>query len=687
MTDFLIYDAKVAVLIAIFYMFYRLVLARETFHRVNRLTLLLTAIASFVLPLCVITLHKTVTVEAVPMVSVGDVQMEVAADAGPEWWQLLLPLIFIIGVVVTLGHTLMSMFRILMLIKRSEKHPQPDGITICVTDNGQIQPFSWMHYIVMDRRDYEDGNPAILAHERGHIRLRHSWDLLLVDTLTALQWFNPAMWMLRQDLRAIHEYEADGEVLSLGINARQYQYLLIAKAASIGGYSLANGISHSTLKNRINMMLHKKSNQTRLFKLLALVPIVAVALAVNAEKVQDVVYADASGEPTIETMIADALENPEVAPEASAEKEAVTFRTVFMPENSPIAGIPVKVVENGHNICTAETADNGLVTVNAPVGSTVKFTLIDQEKDVKVTKEMLAKGGVQVVTFGESDEVVKIKVHVTAKEDGSPIVGAVAQIAGTKKGSVSDFDGNFTLEANVGSRVEVSYVGYDTKNLTVKKGSSQNYEVVLTKESADGKVYDVVDQMPQFPGGPSKLFEYLARNVRYPAEAEKAGIQGRVIVSFVVEKDGSVSNAKTVKAIHPALDEEALRVINSMPNWTPGKKNGEATRVKYTVPVTFRLQGKDAEFPQYNGTLKYDGDAKVEGEVIVVGYGDQKPNASDKAPYIIVDGKPIDNAKLKEIDPKTIDRMDVLKDKAAIEKYGEKAKDGVIVITTKKSSK
>ena len=241
MTDFLIYDAKVAVLIAIFYMFYRLVLARETFHRVNRLTLLLTAIASFVLPLCVITLHKTVTVEAVPMVSVGDVQMEIATDAGPEWWQLLLPLIFIIGVVVTLGHTLMSMFRILMLIKRSEKHPQPDGITICVTDNGQIQPFSWMHYIVMDRRDYEDGNPAILAHERGHIRLRHSWDLLLVDTLTALQWFNPAMWMLRQDLRAIHEYEADGEVLSLGINARQYQYLLITKAAGIGGYSLANG--------------------------------------------------------------------------------------------------------------------------------------------------------------------------------------------------------------------------------------------------------------------------------------------------------------------------------------------------------------------------------------------------------------------------------------------------------------
>ena len=241
MTNFLLYDAKVAVLIIVFYMFYRLMLSRETFHRVNRVVLLLTAVASFVLPLCVITLHKTVRMEAVPTVSVGDLQMEVAADAGPVWWQMLLPLIFIIGVVATLGHTLTSILKVWLLIRRSEQHLQPDGTIVCVTGNAEVSPFSWMHYIVMNRSDYEEHNAAILAHERGHIRLRHSWDLLLVDLLTALQWFNPAMWMLRQDLRAIHEYEADGEVLSQGINARQYQYLLISKASGIGGYSIANG--------------------------------------------------------------------------------------------------------------------------------------------------------------------------------------------------------------------------------------------------------------------------------------------------------------------------------------------------------------------------------------------------------------------------------------------------------------
>ena len=485
-------------LIAIFYMFYRLMLARETFHRVNRLTLLLTAAASFVLPLCVITLHKTVRMEAVPMVSVGNLQMEMAADAGPEWWQVLLPAIFIIGVVATLGHTLMSMFRILMLIKRSEKHPQPDGITICVTSNDQIQPFSWMRYIVMGRRDYEDGNPAILAHERGHIRLRHSWDLLLVDTLTALQWFNPAMWMLRQDLRAIHEYEADGEVLSLGINARQYQYLLITKAAGIGGYSLANGISHSTLKNRINMMLHKKSERRSLLKLLALIPIVGLALALNARTVTDYVY-----------------DEPQKQQPVKKGKKAGTIK---------VNGQEIKVVEQ--------------------------------------------------------DDIVTVEGEVEAPAQESPADDA----------------------------------------------------------------FDVVEQMPEYPGGPKALMEFLNNNVQYPAEAEKAGIQGRVIATFVVEKDGSISNAKVVKSVDPLLDAEALRVIGA----------GE----------------------------KIDHLCREDGTIVEIDI--EKGDTTIVKPLFIVDGKVMDGKKVYSINPKTIERYYMQNGQEAIDKYGDKAKGGVILITLKK---
>ena len=615
--DFLIYDAKVAVLIAVFYMFYRLMLARETFHRVNRLVLLLTAVASFVLPLCVITMHETVTMETMPVMTVDNLTVDDVAPM-PEpvvetpWWQILLPVLFMIGMVVTIGHTLMSMFRILMLIKRSEKHPQSDGTTICVSGNADVPPFSWMHYIVMNQSDYAERNAAILAHERGHIRLRHSWDLLLVDTLTALQWFNPAMWMLRSDLRAIHEYEADGEVLSLGINARQYQYLLITKAASIGGYSLANGISHSTLKNRINMMLHKKSSQTSLLKLLALVPIVGLALAVNAEKVQDVVYTNTAA-PSVEELVNEEILQAEPQPAEvvdEAKNKPITFQVVFSPEDSPIAGVTVLIVETGKPIKSAETDKDGKFVLDNPVvGSLVTFTVVNYSKGIRITKDMVAKGDVVKVAFGANRSEKE-------EPEGTP-------------------DPN--------------------------------------------KAYDVVDEMPQFPGGPYALFEFISKNIQYPKEAEDANLQGRVIVSFVVEKDGSVSNAKVVRPIDPLLDAEALRVVNSMPKWIPGKQNGEAIRIKYTVPVTFRLEDgiKGADDPLIERSTAY-----------IAGYYAAKNGLPPSLQsLILVDGKEVSYDELGKIKSESIDHMEVLKDKSAIEKYGEKAKDGVILITTKKNTK
>jgi len=608
--EFLTYDLKVAVLIAVFYMFYRLMLARETFHRVNRIVLLLTALASYLLPLCVITMHKTVKMEGLPMVTLDDLQMDaVIAESVAETplWQILLSTLFIIGMVVTLSHTLMSMFRILMLIKRCEKHLQSDGITICVTENAQIAPFSWMHYIVMNRNDYEILDSAILAHERGHIRLHHSWDLLLVDTLTALQWFNPAMWMLRSDLRAIHEYEADGAVLSQGINARQYQYLLITKAGGIGGYSIANGINHSALKNRITMMTNKTSKNSRMLKLLALIPIVGITLAINARTVTDYVY-----------------DEPQKQQPVKKGKANATIKTG--------SGQDIQIIES-------------VVTT-------------DENPQAYDVEKFVMKG------------------KVFDGEDKSAIVGAVVTIQGSKKGSVTDRDGNFSLEVSVGDRIEVMYVGYDTYTIGVSKAYAKDrtYMIALYKEgtSPNKDIYDQVETMPEFPGGVEKLMEYVAMNVRYPKDAEEKSIQGRVIATFVIEKDGSITGAKIVRSIDPALDAEALRVINGMPNWKPGTQKGEPVRVKYTIPISFRLQG-GGDIPAEN--VK---GANVMNETVVVGYG------PENEPYVIVDGKPIDGSKLKEIDPKTIDHMEVLKSQPAIEKYGEKAKNGVIIITTKK---
>ena len=510
MTGFLIYDAKVAVLIVVFYMFYRLLLSKETFHRVNRVVLLSTALLSFILPLCVITTHQTVVLDAVPMVSVGNVQMEVAPDEQPALWQYVIPLLYIIGVVVVLSHTLLSVWRVLMLVRRSERIPQADGTTLCVVPD-EVPPFSFCSFIVMNRNDYNTGDSAILAHERGHIRQHHSCDVLLVDLLTALQWFNPAMWMLRADLRAIHEYEADGAVLSQGINARQYQYLLITKAASIGGYSIANGISHSTLKNRITMLLQKKSPRSRFMKLLALVPIVGIALALNAETVNDYVYQQPQkkvvkkGNKSATTKMGN--NTIEIVPSQDAAEQADPAKTVEWvvakePDKKPI------VLLEGHRI-TYET-----------------FTRMDPDEIASIT---VLKDQPAVDQYGE--------------------------------------------EARNGVIL-----------ITTKKGVE-----VFTPVEQNPEYFDVVEQMPEFPGGAQALFGFVAKNIRYPKVAEDAGIQGRVIVTFVVMKDGSIGEVNVAKGVSPELDEEAVRCVKSMPKWKPGMQKGQAVNVKYTMPLSFRL--------------------------------------------------------------------------------------------------
>ena len=294
MTDFLIYQGKAAVVLAVFYMFYRLLLSKETFHRFNRIVLLGTAALSFILPLCVITLKKVVVLPAMTASSepiVGEVAETVAMvpEASEPIWQVILCALFAIGGLSVLVHVAISIFCIKRMIRSGSHEALESGETLIITET-DTAPFSWMRYIVISREDYESGYSQILTHEKAHIALGHSWDILFVDMITAIQWFNPAIWMLKADLRAIHEFEADDAVLRSGADVKEYQYLLIRKAVSKSGYSVANSFNHSTLKARITMMSNKKSSRMSAWKALYVLPLVGISLAVTAETKVDYQY-------------------------------------------------------------------------------------------------------------------------------------------------------------------------------------------------------------------------------------------------------------------------------------------------------------------------------------------------------------------------------------------------------------
>lgn len=178
-----------------------------------------------------------------------------------------------------------------------------------------------------------------------------------------------------------------------------------------------------------------------------------------------------------------------------------------------------------------------------------------------------------------------------------------------------------------------------------KKGTQKTKEVAPPPPPAsvksatvnDSVVFEVVEEMPDFPGGQSALMEYLAKNIKYPATAHENGKQGRVIVMFVVKKDGSISDVKTVRGVDPYLDKEAERVIAAMPNWKPGKQRGQAVNVRFTVPVTFRLSGpepaKTAETPEAVAIEKFE-------EVVVVGYGPKEATPNNEPTFKVVDEMP-----------------------------------------------
>jgi len=287
MGDFFVYILKSSVCLAAFYLFYRLLLSRETFHRFNRIALLGVIILSVAIPFIRIMTDEPVAIQR-PLqnleylLQMAQMQTEIQVQTSQSFWLPLLFVAYLVGCVFFFARFLYSTIRICRMIGMGEKQVLPDSSKLVVTDE-TVCPFSWMGYIVISQKDMEESGEEILTHEMAHIRARHSVDMLICSFCVILQWFNPAVWLLKQELENIHEYEADESVINHGVDAKQYQLLLIKKAVGSQRFtSMANSFNHSKLKKRITMMLKRKSNPWARLKYLYVLPLTAVAVVAFA---------------------------------------------------------------------------------------------------------------------------------------------------------------------------------------------------------------------------------------------------------------------------------------------------------------------------------------------------------------------------------------------------------------------
>ena len=336
MTSFFIYLLKVSILSALFIGLFHLLLRRETFHRTNRIILVSSLVLSYILPLCVITVHRQgkptsgpvasrniqdeqpVTKEPFePVITTGsiyasepEVNSESAAAAENltqvieltgndrtaepavekeririNWWKLL-GAVYVIGLLCALIIRLISTSKVIRIIRKGNVIEENRDCTVISTPQAE-HSFSWMKYIVLPEKGTEAGQVQIMDHEKAHLAHHHSEELLLTDLLSALQWFNPALLLFRHDLSSIHEYQADSDVLDKGYDRRQYQYLLLDCATDKTEFRAANTFRKSTLEGRIDMINKKKSSGSSILKIAYIPVLLLFALNVFAEKVYD----------------------------------------------------------------------------------------------------------------------------------------------------------------------------------------------------------------------------------------------------------------------------------------------------------------------------------------------------------------------------------------------------------------
>ena len=272
MTPFLLYIGRSSLYLALFYAFFLLVMRRTTFFRLNRILLLVGTVACFLLPLLRL---RSVEVPFLMVGSLTEAASEPALTAGPSAASPFpyLELLYILGFLAVLGWTAVAMVRMYRNIRKGAATRLEDGIRLVLTE-ADIPSFSWGRTIVMSRKDAET-NPVIRLHEEAHIRKAHTLDILLFTAVTLVHWFNPLVWITLSELKLLHEYEADDAVLNHGIDATQYQLLLVRKAVGDKRFTLANGFQHAKLKNRIDMMLQSPSSGWKRLSWLAILPFLA----------------------------------------------------------------------------------------------------------------------------------------------------------------------------------------------------------------------------------------------------------------------------------------------------------------------------------------------------------------------------------------------------------------------------
>ncbi len=644
MSAFFVYILQSAVCLAILFLFYSILLSRETFYRYNRVALLCLIPLSFVLPLCHLPLFtESESAAPVPVVILDNLSAfsyvtdDVGATAAPVPVALVAAIVlYWAGVVFFVARYIVTIVHLLRLMSSGRRVTDDESRQIIVLPRS-IAPFSWFGRIVLSEEDYAAHSREILLHESAHIRKRHSLDLLVADLCTWLQWFNPAAWLLKRELQTVHEYEADAEVIDQGIDARQYQLLLIKRSVGSKFYCVTNHFNHNKLNKRITMMLKKKSNRKATWKYLYVIPVALCTVTVFArpevsERLDEIASTDllAMLDKVDSQSATDQSQMVITAASNSNQTNTLNVNIDESGDSSQGNKLKINITENGK----PASMDSALCIVDGKKVSREEIDKLspDQIKSVTVLKGKMAvekygdeaKGGALLISTKESDDTQPMKI--TLSNDG-------------------------------------------------KQGSQTSYYVINGKKVPA----EVIDNLS------SGKFSYIINGKEVSAEdMEKLNLSGQVGNISILNDNGentiiihskksSLNNwQQQVKALSDSIRAEVAVTKEGKELSPEAMARIEALSARISANADSITRAIDEKGINALSTLNHHTDS-------VSAYVKQIPNI-----IYVVDGKKVSEKKFNKLSPNDIASITVLKGGEANKKYGAKENDNVLIITTRK---
>ena len=687
---FFIYILKSSVCLVLFYLFFRLLLSKETFHRFNRMALLGVLFFSLLIPCIEVTTRHQVEVQQA-VLSIEQLLLMAELEATPanvgavqetsaiSWVQVVL-LVYLAGILFLACRNIYSLICLFRLIHSGKHEKLEKGVTL-VVHNQEIAPFSWMKYIVISRKDLEENGREILIHEMAHIHHRHLVDLLVADICIFFQWFNPGAWLLKQELQNIHEYEADETVINEGVNAKEYQLLLIKKAVGTRLYSMANSFNHSKLKKRITMMLKEKSNPWARLKYLYVLPLAAIAVTAFArpeisEKMEEIsaVKVNDLAEIVQEKVLQDTVKVSKdekkdalvvTGVKSKEEEEIVIFEVVEqMPEypggmsalqkylSEKIAGSPMKGKAGGRVMVGFTVAETGKI-------KDVRVLQSD-EASLNQEAERIVSEMPDWIPGKQRGRPVPVKYTVPIRfgnirfaENKQPLIfadGKEISMDAMEKLDPSTIESISVLKDSTSIKVYGKRGANGVILVNTQRGSKtkiQNKEISFSQKTTS------TDAVPDFP---------VSGTVVDEQGRPKAG------VSIIVPN----TNHGTITDINGHFSLKAMKDGNlwfSFIGYKPVKAS-----VSSTMNIRMEQEVVDL-FPELSGSVKNGNSGfKVNNGVTVHGIKGEEP-------LVIIDGKEaMEKDALSKLAPDHIQSISVLKDKSAQVVYGDKGKNGVIIV-------